>query len=56
VGSEVAGIAITPIDHDVTESLYFADPDGNGIEVYVDVSDAWQRDPKGIANVKPLEL
>jgi hypothetical protein len=27
-----------------------------GVEVYVDVSDAWQRDPKRIANVKPLEL
>lgn len=53
---EAAGIATTPIDHDVTKSLYFADPDGNGIEVYVDVSDAWQRDPKRIANVKPLEL
>jgi catechol 2,3-dioxygenase len=53
---EAAGIATTPIDHDVTKSLYFADPDGNGIEVYVDVSDAWQRDPDRIANVKPLEL
>jgi catechol 2,3-dioxygenase len=53
---EAAGIATTPIDHDVTKSLYFADPDGNGVEVYVDVSDAWQRDPKRIANVKPLEL
>jgi catechol 2,3-dioxygenase len=53
---EAAGIAVTPIDHDVTKSLYFADPDRNGIEVYVDVSDAWQRDPKRIANVKPLDL
>jgi catechol 2,3-dioxygenase len=53
---EAAGIATTPIDHDVTKSLYFADPDGNGIEVYVDVSDGWQRDPNRIANVKPLEL
>jgi catechol 2,3-dioxygenase len=53
---EAAGIATTPIDHDVTKSLYFADPDGNGIEVYVDVSVAWQRDPDRIANVKPLEL
>lgn len=32
------------------------DPDGNGIEVYVDVSDAWRRDPQRIAQVLPLEL
>jgi catechol 2,3-dioxygenase len=53
---EAAGVHTVPIDHDVTKSLYFADPDGNGVEVYVDVSDAWRQDPKRIANVKPLEL
>jgi catechol 2,3-dioxygenase len=53
---EAAGVATTPIDHDVTKSLYFADPDGNGIEVYVDVSDAWRREPQRIAQVAPLEL
>jgi catechol 2,3-dioxygenase len=53
---EAAGVHTVPIDHDVTKSLYFADPDGNGVEVYVDVSDAWRRDPKRIANVRPLEL
>jgi len=53
---EAAGVATTPIDHDVTKSLYFADPDGNGIEVYVDVSDAWRREPQRIAQVRPLEL
>src|SRR5580704_7244982 len=31
-----AGIALNPIDHEVTKSLYFEDPDGNGIELYVD--------------------
>jgi catechol-2,3-dioxygenase len=53
---DAAGVATTPIDHDVTKSLYLADPDGNGIEVYVDVSDAWRRDPALVAQVKPLEL
>ena len=53
---DAAGIATTPIDHDVTKSLYFADPDGNGVEVYVDVSDAWRREPQRIARLAPLEL
>jgi catechol 2,3-dioxygenase len=53
---EAAGVATTPIDHEVTKSLYFADPDGNGVEVYVDVSDAWRGDPSRVAKVKPLEL
>jgi catechol 2,3-dioxygenase len=53
---EAAGVHTVPIDHDVTKSLYFEDPDGNGVEVYVDVSDAWRRDPERIANVRPLEL
>ena len=53
---EAAGIATTPIDHEVTKSLYFADPDGNGVEVYVDASDAWRREPQLVAKVMPLEL
>ncbi len=53
---DAAGIATTPVDHDVTKSLYFADPDGNGVEVYVDVSDAWRREPQRVAQLRPLEL
>ena len=53
---DAAGIETHPVDHDVTKSLYFADPDGNGVEVYVDVSDAWRGNPQRIANVKPLDL
>ncbi len=53
---EAAGIKLMPIDHDVTKSLYFDDPDGNSIEVYVDVSDAWKVDPQLVAKVAPLEL
>jgi catechol 2,3-dioxygenase len=38
------------IDHGVTRSLYLRDPDGNGIELFVDVSDAWREDPAALVN------
>lgn len=53
---EAAGIEVRPIDHEVTQSLYFRDPDGNGIEVYVDTSDVWRREPQRVAQAAPLEL
>ena len=53
---EAAGVATTPIDHEVTKSLYFKDPDGNGIEVYVDASQVWRTEPQRVAQVMPLEL
>ena len=53
---EAAGLALSPVDHEVTKSLYFEDPDGNGIEVYVDVSDAWRRDPQRVAYAEPMQL
>ncbi|HEY5105293.1 MAG TPA: VOC family protein [Caulobacteraceae bacterium] len=53
---EAAGIKPTPIDHDVTKSLYFDDPDGNGVELYIDASDVWRRDPQRVAYAAPLEL
>jgi catechol 2,3-dioxygenase len=45
-------------DHTVTHSLYIADPDGNEIELYVDVPGVdWRNDPSLIAApVKPLLL
>jgi catechol 2,3-dioxygenase len=52
----------TPIvgasDHTVTHSLYIEDPDGNEIELYVDVPGVdWRNDPALIgAPVKPLRL
>ncbi|MDX2415843.1 MAG: VOC family protein [Xanthomonadales bacterium] len=51
-----AGVSTEPIDHAVTKSLYFEDPDGNGIELYVDVSDSWRKDPQRVAQIMPLEL
>jgi catechol 2,3-dioxygenase len=53
---EAAGIKVTPIDHEVTKSLYFEDPDGNGVEIYVDASDVWRRDPQRVAQIAPLAL
>jgi catechol 2,3-dioxygenase len=53
---EGAGVEVNPIDHEVTKSLYFADPDGNGIEVYVDASDIWRREPQRVAQLSSLEL
>lgn len=53
---ESAGLKPTPIDHEVTKSLYFEDPDGNGVELYVDASDAWKREPQRVAQIAPLAL
>ena len=30
------GIAVSPVDHKIGWGLYFADPDGNGLEIYCD--------------------
>lgn len=51
-----AGVEVVPRDHGVTKSLYFKDPDGNTIEVYVDVSDVWKREPEAVAQAFPLTL
>lgn len=55
---EERGVAIIgTADHTVTHSLYILDPDGNELELYVDVSDVWKTDPQAImAPVKPLKL
>ncbi len=53
---EAAGVSTTPIDHEVSKSLYFQDPDGNGVEVYVDASQVWRTEPQRVAQVKPLQL
>ena len=45
-------------DHGVTHSLYIEDPDGNEIELYIDVQPArWKEDPSAVfAEIKPLRL
>ena len=53
-GVQVVGAS----DHTVTHSLYIADPDGNEIELYIDVQpEVWREDPAAVfAPVKPLRL
>ena len=45
-------------DHTVTHSLYIRDPDGNEIELYIDVPGVdWRSDPSLIlAPIRPLRL
>ena len=45
-------------DHIVTHSLYIEDPDGNEIEIYIDVQpELWREDPQAIvAAPRPLRL
>jgi len=51
------GIALDAVDHDVTKSLYLADPDGNGIELYIDDNDGWKTDPSKLTGtLRPLTL
>ena len=54
-----AGVPITGAsDHTVTHSLYITDPDGNEIELYVDVQpERWRDEPSAVfAPIKPLRL
>jgi catechol-2,3-dioxygenase len=53
-GATVVGTS----DHTVTHSLYILDPDGNEIELYVDVPGVdWQSHPELVgAAIRPLKL
>ncbi len=54
-----AGVTVTGAsDHTVSHSLYILDPDGNELELYVDVADAdWRADPSLVVSaIKPLRL
>ncbi len=54
---EAAGVTIDGIaDHTVSKSIYFRDPDGNAIEIYIDASDVWRTDPQTVATIGPLTL
>lgn len=44
-------------DHRVSQSIYLDDPDGNGVELYVDGDPViWREDPSRVASVGPLTL
>jgi catechol-2,3-dioxygenase len=53
-GAKIVGTA----DHRVTHSVYIEDPDGNEIELYIDVQpEVWREDPQAVvAPIKPLSL
>ncbi len=54
-----AGVTVRgAADHTVTHSLYIEDPDGNEIELYIDVQpEIWRENPEAIvAPVKALSL
>lgn len=55
---EAHGVAIQAVsDHQVSQSIYCRDPDGNGLELFVDADPAiWRENPSAVATVKPLAL
>lgn len=56
---EAADVPIDRLtDHGATHSIYLRDPDGNRVEIYIDVQpEAWRTDPAMIgAGAKPLVL
>ena len=56
---EAAGVTIVGAsDHTVTHSLYVLDPDGNELELYIDVQpERWRDDPALVlAPTKPLRV
>ena len=57
-GPERQRRAVGASDHTVTHSLYITDPDGNEIELYVDVPGVdWRSNPSLVAApIRPLTL
>ena len=53
---EAAGLKVEAYDHEVSKSIYFNDPDGNAIELYVDASDVWKQRPEAVAQATPFDL
>ncbi len=54
---EAHGLKISVSNHMVSQSIYVNDPDGNGLELYVDADPTvWQTDRAAVAHVEPLEL
>jgi len=56
---QAAGVTVVGAsDHTVTHSLYVLDPDGNELELYIDVPGVdWRNDPSLLMSpVKPLRL
>jgi catechol 2,3-dioxygenase len=50
-----AGIEFAAVDHGISKSVYFSDPDGNGVEVYCDTRAARHR-PEWEGIAAPLDV
>lgn len=51
------GLKMHVSNHNVSQSIYVSDPDGNGLELYVDADPTvWKTDPTAVAHGEPLEL
>ena len=54
---EEAGVSIdNTSDYTVAKAIFVRDPDGNGVELYVDTSDVWKTDPERMLESSSLEL
>ena len=53
---EATGLKVDAYDHEVAKSIYFNDPDGNMIELYIDASDVWKQRPEAVAQGAPFDL
>jgi len=50
-----AGIEFAAVDHGISKSVYFSDPDGNGVEVYCDTRELRHR-PEWEGIAAPLDV
>jgi len=50
-----AGIGFTAVDHGISKSVYFSDPDGHGVEVYCDTRESRHR-PEWEGIAAPLDV
>jgi catechol-2,3-dioxygenase len=41
------GVEVSPVDHGISRALYFDDPDGDGVEVYLDTRETGGREWDG---------
>jgi catechol 2,3-dioxygenase len=55
---EERGVEVRAVyDHRVTRSLYFSDPDGNQLEVFVESDPSvWRENPGAVASGAPMRL
>lgn len=47
---------VRTVDHGITKSVYFKDPEGNELEIYCEVPEVHWRDVETIIVAKPIDL